>query len=254
MTKIKTWQWSVLATSFFQLMGPGVLTLLGFSVSAENSSPQITPAGYTFAVWGVITLLSFAYGIYQCLPDRINWRVHWAMSRGLSLVYLLFLIWLVAAVMKWLAATVLVFITMFCLLTLLFQKLMQERKKLNLTERIILFGQVAIYTGWTTVAVFANAASAIKYYGVSDAGLAGIIWQAAILILALINGKYWLNRFDRDLIFGTTIIWALAGVYFGLLQYPDNGVLRVITLAGMVLVAGHLVMKGYARDQLKKSR
>jgi len=46
-----------------------------------------------------------------------------------------------------------------------------------------------------------------------------MIWQATILILALINGKYWLEKFNRNLAFGITLLWALTGVFFGLIQY-----------------------------------
>lgn len=242
MKEIHKWQWMVLMASFIQLISPGVVTLLGFSVNSPNSDPQITPAGYAFVVWGVITILSFAYGLFQVFPNRTNKQLHSNLSRGLTGVYLLFVFWLIAAILKWLTVTVIIFLIMFVLLTLLFEKIIQERHRLTRIEKIILFGQIAIYTGWTTIAIFANSASAIKYYGLTDTGVLGILWQSVILILALVNGKYWLKKFDRNVIYGLTLIWALSGVFFGLLRYSDNLPLRIITLFGIILVGLHLLI------------
>lgn len=256
MGKVKKWQWLVLSTSFVQLMSPPIFTILGLSVSSRNAGnsqggdPQLTPAGYTFIVWGVITFLSFGFGVYQSLPSRQNQQLHKAVSHKLAMVYLLFVLWLFAAALQWLAVTVFIFLIMFFLLTCVFEKVLEKKNRLNLPEKIMLFGQLAIYTGWTTVAIFANTASAIKFYGVSDQGTAGVIWQAVILTLALVNSKYWLNKFNRDLVFGATIIWALVGIFFGLLQYDDTMVLRLITIFGIILVTGHLTGK-HARPQVK---
>ena len=216
---VKKSQWRVLVSSFLQLVNPGIMTLLGYTLESEGDAPQITPAAFTFIVWGVITTLSFAYGVYQALPHHGNNGLHMILSKTLTTIYLLFVVWLIAAAMQLLFITVLIFVVMFIVLILVFDKLIKERNNLNRAEQIILFGQIAIYTGWTTIAIFANTASAIKYYGLSGVGVTGMIWQAAILILALINGKYWLEKFNRNLTFGITLLWALTGVFFGLIQY-----------------------------------
>jgi hypothetical protein len=241
--KIERWQGVVFIASLVQLLSPALITALGFSVSSASSDPQITPAGYAFIVWGAITLLSFAYGVYQLFPGRLNRVLHYELSRGLAMVYLLFAGWLTAAILQWLAITVAIFAMMFGILVLIFQKLLEERSKLGRVERIILLGQVAIYTGWTTVAIFANTASAIKYYGVTDTGIVGMAWQALILLLALVHGKYWLRKFRTNTVFGLTLVWALAGILFGLMQYDNNMPLRLITFFGITLVVSHLIFK-----------
>ena len=248
MRKIEKWQWIVFVTSFAQLISPGLLTVLGYSVSVENSEPQITPAEYTFVIWGVITLLSFFYGVFQLFPGRINKQLHFQLSKGLSIVYFLFVLWLITAVLDWLLITVLIFLVMFVILTVLFDKLIRERQNLTFPEKIILFGQIAMYTGWTTIAIFANTASAVKYYGITDNGFTGILWQSIILVIALINGKYWLGIFKQNVIYGLTIIWALVGVFSGLLQHSNNLVLRLIVGFGIILVLAHLL----SRDTLSK--
>lgn len=235
------WKWAVLISATLQLISPGILTLLGKSVNSKISDPQITPAGYTFAIWGIITLLSFCYSIYQFLPNRKNADLHLTISRAITLVYLLFVCWLFFATKQWLVTTVIIFSVMFFLLTLVFEKVIENRHRLGLTEKFVLFGQIAIYSGWTTVAIFANTASAIKFYGLSDSGLTGIFWQSLILIFALINGKYWLKKFNNNITYGATILWALVGILIGLMQFEDNIPLKIIVIFGIFLVTIHLV-------------
>jgi hypothetical protein len=240
MKKRENWQWAVLISATLQLISPGILTLLGYTVNSKESDPQITPANYTFTVWGIITILSFCYGIYQFVADRKNKDLHQSISRALTAVYLLFVCWLFAAVVQWLILTVIIFLVMFYLMTLVFERLIQDRQQLGLAEKIILFGQVAIYTGWATVAVFANSASAIKFYGLPDNGVVGILWQSFILILALVNSKYWLSKFQNNIAYGGTILWALVGVLTGLIHYDNNLPLKLIVTFGIFLVTIHL--------------
>jgi len=243
----------VLAAAITQFLSPGIITALGFTVSAEMSDPQITPAGYAFVIWGVITALSLAYGIYQFLPHRKNRELHHELSRSLALVYSLFSIWLLAAVSQWLITTVVIFVAMFLVLALVFEKLLSDRNRLTTAEKIILLGQVAIYTGWTTVAIFANTASAIKFYGVSDTGTIGLVWQGLILVLALANSKYWLRKFQFSIPYGLTLLWALTGVFFGLIQYDNNLPPRFLALTGIVLVLTHLVFGDYLSRWVRKA-
>ena len=231
----------VFLASIIQLISPGITTLLGQSVGSPNSDPLITPAGYAFIIWGVITFLAFFYGIYQILPKRDNRELHKDLSVHLIIIYLLFPLWLIAAAENWLLLTVLIFVGMFTQLTVAFQKVLHYDGKLPPIEKVVLLGQLAIYTGWTTVAIFANTASAIKYYGLSDAGTLGIIWQSFILIGALINSVYWLKKFDRNLIYGLTIIWAFTGVLIGLMAYDQTLILQFITGVAILVVLMYML-------------
>ena len=133
---VKKSQWRVLVSSFLQLVSPGIMTLLGYALESEGDAPQITPAAFTFIVWGVITTLSFAYGVYQALPHHGNNGLHMILSKTLTTIYLLFVVWLIAAAMQLLFITVLIFVVMFIVLILVFDKLIKERNNLNRAEQI----------------------------------------------------------------------------------------------------------------------
>jgi len=53
----------------------GSTTILGGKVTADisNANPTlITPAGYVFAIWGVIYVLLGAFVVYQALPRNLD--------------------------------------------------------------------------------------------------------------------------------------------------------------------------------------
>jgi hypothetical protein len=204
--------------------------------NVSNSDPMITPAGYAFIVWGVITISAFIYSIYQLLSNRKNRELHIQIAPNLIATYILFAAWLLAAGQNWLVATVIIFVIMFALLANSFGKILAKMQQLTMFEKLFLFGQIAIYTGWATVAVFANTASAIKYYGITDMGTKGIIWQSLILLSALANSVFWVKKFKQNVVYIATIVWAFVGVLMGLLRFKEAIVLQSVTVLAIAVV------------------
>jgi hypothetical protein len=56
----KTWRWVAAALSLSQLASPLVITRLfgDFLSTGVTNEALITPAGWAFSIWGLITLLS----------------------------------------------------------------------------------------------------------------------------------------------------------------------------------------------------
>jgi hypothetical protein len=225
----------VLLTSITQVASP-FLFPFGKNSNIDNSNPQITPAGYTFAIWGLITLLALGYGIYQALPQRKNAALHKQISMPLIGLYTLFSLWLLAAQRAWLIITVIIFIMMFVLAFIAFQRVLRSQAALTLTEKILLEAQVGIYLGWCTIAIFANAGAAIKFYGFSDLGASGLIWQSVLLIGALSNAIYGLYKSKANLFLGATFIWAFIGIYVGLSNRVNTTALQTIVFFALAVV------------------
>lgn len=225
----------VLIFSITQLISP-VFSSFNNRANQNNTDPQITPAGYTFSVWGIITILSFLYGVYQILPRRKNENLHISIAPLLIVVYILFSVWLYAAAMNWLIMTVVIFVIMLVLLSLVLDKIFMNAHSLSNVEQVLLKSQVAIYAGWSTVAVFANTGSLLKFYGLEDAGLTGSIWQSVLLFAALVNSIYGLKRFKGNWVYAGTILWAFVGVLAGLSDESEVIFLQVITSLAILVV------------------
>jgi hypothetical protein len=230
----------VLATSLTQVISPAISSFSGGNDDSTNSNTQITPAGYTFAIWGIITLLSAIYGIYQYLPLRKNKELHLKIAPRLILIYVLFSSWLFAAQKDWLIITVIIFVTMFWNLRKVFEIIIPNKNQLLPIEKIILEGQIGLYFGWSTIAIFANLGSAIKFYGVSDTGVSGIIWQTVLLSGALINAVIGAYKFRLNAFYIGTIFWAFLGILIGLNDEMDRISLQIITSILIVVFVAFL--------------
>jgi hypothetical protein len=236
MKKTKIPQLCVLLGAILQQISPYFSNFDNNNGSKIANDPIITPAGYAFVIWGVITLLASAYGIYQQLPNRKNAALHQRLAGRLVIIYIFFAVWLFAASNNWLAVTVIIFITMFYFLQHVFIEILKNKKTLTQTENILLLGQIAIYTGWTTVAIFANIASMIKFYGVTDLGIIGNTWQTAILIFALCNSLYFILKSGRNTIYICTILWAFIAVFIGIIENQNTLILATTTISAIITV------------------
>jgi hypothetical protein len=233
----------ILRLTVFVLSVTQVLTPLFSSFNTNqrqnNFDPPITPAGYTFAVWGVITLLGLCYGIYQLLPNRTSVDLHQKVAVRLCVVYVLFSLWLFAASKDWLWVTVIIFVIMFGLLFTLFRFIHENKQQLTLADKILLEGQIGIYLGWSTIAIFANTASALAYYGVLTMGNMGTVIQTVLLILALLNGIYGSSKTEGNYFLSSTILWALIGIFFGIRQNNNTIFLQIVVISAIIIFVAY---------------
>jgi len=250
-TKTRLLKILVFATALFQIISP---LIFKFRETNEQISrdPQFTPAGYTFAIWGVIEILALIYSIYQLLPNRKFSKLHQNIAPKLIALYLLFSFWLFSASKDWLIFTVIIFITMFILAYATFHTILKYKNNFSWKETILLEMQLGLYLGWPTVAIFANIGGAFKFYGITDLGTNGIIWQSILLIGALLNSIYNMYKTDSNYFLSCTILWAFIGVYFGLIQEPNNTyILKQIVLTAIIaLFSSFFIIKKFKKQTL----
>ena len=219
-----------------QVAAPGVLAALGLEIGSSGD-PRITPAGYAFAVWGLIVSLGLGYAVQQVTAGRGRYeRLARAIAWQLAATYVGFVVWLVAAVTGWIWATVVIFVGMFLLLRRVYDRVLAERDGLPLPYRVFLEAQVGTYLGWTTIAIFANLAAALAFSGLEESGTFGAIWQGLILVAAAANGLYGVRRTRASPTYTAAVLWAFVGVLVGLTQHDDTRALQVLTLAAIVSV------------------
>ena len=252
MKNSKILQICVLVASIIQIISPAFSSFKNGGNDPNNTDPQFTPAGYTFAIWGVITFLGLCYGIYQLLPNRKNVILHQQLSLKLISLYLLFAFWLFAATKDWLIVTVVTFVVMFILAYLSFQQILQSKKLLTVYDKILLEAQIGFYLGWSTIAIFANTGAALRFYGLSDLGTSGIIWQTLLLLFALANSIYVLYKVNANYFFSATIVWAFVGVFFGLRGEVNTAFLQVIAISALSMFVIFIYIVGTARQLTNK--
>gem|GEM_PF-2887303 len=232
----------MLATAAGQAVIPFLLTRNAVSPLLSNVC-LLSPASYALVTWYPIGLLSLAYGIYQAIPARINRELHFVLSRGLVVVYVSFVAWLVLVYLEWQLFSMFFFVVMLAVLTLLFERVLRERSSLGRLEQVLVLGQIALYSGWVTVLVFSNAAVWLSSHGWPENGPAGWLWQALLLLGLCWHNEYWLTRFNGDIVYGCMLLWTLGGIVVRLQHYNDTLLQVMIILAGMTLVLTHLLFR-----------
>jgi hypothetical protein len=201
-----------------------------FSGGSDFNELLITPAGYTFAIWGAITVFSCIYALLHLFGDRTFKK---QVYLWLSSVYLCFTLWLMAAEREMLFATVLIFLFMYFALLKVFPQILEEGFA-NFLDKIFLQGGVGMYLGWSSVAVLANIGVYAFSFGVQSNSQVGIYLQILLVILATLSAGYALYKTKRNAVVFATHWWAFIGILAGLFSRENTFLLIACTLLCVV--------------------
>jgi hypothetical protein len=169
------------------------------------------PAGYVFAIWGVIYIGLIAFAIYQALPaQRANPRL-----RSIGYLYALSClansVWIFTWHYNYFTVSVLVMLVLLLSLLAIYLVLDIGRVKVRSVERCCIDVVFSIYLGWITVATIANVTDALDNLNWSGWGVAPEAWAAIMLAVALVVTFAMLVT-RRDVAYTLVIIWATIGI------------------------------------------
>jgi translocator protein len=172
----------------------------------------VTPAGYVFAIWGVIYLGLIAYSAAQFLspladdplPDRLAWPL--IVSGVANVVWLLLwhslsIYWTVAAMLLLLGS----------LITAYLVARSNRPEPPPALERWAVRAPLGIYLGWVSVATIANISSALYAAEWGGWGLTADVWGAIVLAVGAALAFAGLAR-QGDCVFAGVFVWAFAGI------------------------------------------
>lgn len=192
----------------------------------------ITPAGFTFSIWGVIYLGLLSYSVAQFvhpladdpLPDALAWPLIASGAANVTWLLLwhsLSITWSVIAMLVLLASLVAAYRT-------------ARRSRTGAPaelERWAVRAPLSIYLGWVSVATIANVSIALSGAGWDGWGVPAEGWAVAVLLVGAALAAAGLVR-EGDGVFAGVFVWAYAGIAAGT---PDDLVrLTAIVLAGVV--------------------
>lgn len=192
----------------------GSTTLIGGKVTADvsNANPTlVTPAGFTFAIWGLIYLLLGIFVVYQlAVRPRLRTtqgRIGWLFV----LSSILNILWLFVWQYELLAASATIMLLLLGSLVAIYLRLGVGKERVRSAERLAIHLPFSVYLGWIAVATVANISAALVSIGWDGLGIDPEIWAIVVLLLVLIITV--VMAFDRrDVAFGAVILWALAGI------------------------------------------
>lgn len=208
-------------------------------VSDRFQSP-FTPAGFTFAIWGVIYLALITYAVYQALPrNAANPRL-----RETGWLFVLSC----AANITWLFAwhNLLLGLSVAIMLVLLLS-LIAIHGRLGYgngaptEESLLVRVPFSIYLGWITVATVANVTALLVSLGANDLfGIPGEAWAVIVTFVAAGLGLAFTRLFG-DIPYNLVLLWA----FYGIISAQPNTNLTTygVAAAGIVVVAGMVLLR-----------
>ena len=171
-TSGKSARWLLLGTAVLQLMSPAVV---GFDQSAAQD-PPVVPPNYFFGIWAVITIGCAAAAVWGLPPSRAAGAPYRQVQVPVSVVQLLFIVWLVLARVSP-QLTVPVFAAMLALLAYALRLVVSSPA--DPVTRVLLVGSLGLYAGWTAAAVWVNLITVLPPTARADHALLAVALLAA---------------------------------------------------------------------------
>ena len=178
---------------------------------SDRFQVYFVPAGYVFAIWGVIYIGWIAFVVYQFLPaQKESPRL-----RNLGYLFALSGVFNAAWLFCWhynqFGLSVLVMLTLLGLLIASYLKLNVGREAVGSLEKWCVDIPFSIYLGWITVATVANVSDYLYLIGWNGFGLVPQVWAVIMLVVASLLGVLMtMTRRDAGYLF--VLVWSFIGI------------------------------------------
>ena len=193
-------------------IGAGFLPRIGIGEFIGTRSDAvrtlITPAGWAFAIWGPLFLLSVAFALWQALPAQrrnpLLARIAWpaAIALGAQGVWSTY-----TQLANLTVVSVLIILVSLAGLLMVLRALVAAQS-LSRSERIFVAPAFSALAAWLTAASIVNIAAALKYHGIAGAEPSPVITSVMIVIGSLIAAiAAWCVRGAP--LYGLVFCWAL---------------------------------------------
>lgn len=223
-----TYVWLTLILTATFVVSPAFTNpFMGFTADQlpyPQIDPPVQPAGYAFAIWGLIyswLVVSAVFGVWKRRSDAA-----WDHVRAPLIISL-------AVGTPWLAianaSAVWATITIFIMAAAAIVALIRAPK----VDGWWLQAPVGIYAGWLTAASFVSLGSTAAGYGIA---LGSLGWAYLAIILALGVTLAVIARKPTAPEYGITVIWALIGIIVANLSGAVG--VMILAAAGIIVVAG----------------
>jgi len=216
------------------------LSINGLNTGAISDKFKVyfVPAGYVFAIWGIIYIGLIAYAVYQALPaQRENPRLQtigwWVVLGGLANCTWIFL-WHYEQFVGTLAAMLVLLATLIAV----YLALGVGQMKVSSGETWAVRIPFSIYLGWITVATIANVSDVLDTLHPLGLNNVAATWMVVMLGAVLIISGL-MSFLRRDVAYAAVILWALAGIA---VKFPQAGIVTIATWVTFVLVATSLIV------------
>ena len=178
---------------------------------SDSFPVYFVPAGYVFAIWGLIYLALLAFVIYHLLPAQRESRNLERIGAWFAVGCLANAAWIFFWHYGIFAVTLILMLILLVSLLVIYLRLGIGRGPVPRAEKLLVHVPFSIYLGWITVATVANVTDVLYDLGWNGGPLNPQVWAVIMLVVAtLLAIAMSLTR--RDIAYVLVIVWAFVGI------------------------------------------
>lgn len=227
-----------------------ILPINGITTGAiSDSYPNLfAPAGYTFAIWGVI-YLALAFAVVRLLfqkDPQFEFVSRWFIISNLANTA-----WIFGWHYRMIAITaLLIIVVLYSVMRIIFQLKSGENRLFGVSQRL----PYEIYGGWLLVATVANITTLLVDVSFGGFGISEVIYMLLILAVAWLIVSATVVRL-RSFAIGLVLLWAYGGIYSKHISSNpgfDNAYPAIIfTTVGLMVLMSILLVVLFLRNREK---
>ena len=198
----------------------------------------IIPAGYAFAIWGLIYLGLFAFGIYQLLPSNREDEDLRQTGYLLAIASVAQCVWVYLFLYRLFALSVVAMLLILLPLITIYLRLGVGKKTVNRSKKWCIHRPISIYLGWISVATIVNVACALYAQGWNGWGISGEIWTVAMVIIATAIAGLMAVR-GTDIVYPGVTVWALVAIAVKHSNIPTLNIVAVVCAIALVGIVSY---------------
>lgn len=238
------------------------LKIFGGVTNADISNKYdtvFTPAGITFAIWGVIYLSLFGFTIYHLIKAYQD-DVHAEANQDVLKIDNLFIInniattfWVFAFTYEYLFTSMLLIIIQLITLVKIFINLHLFDNDKTFSSKLFTAFPLTIYFAWLCVANIANISLYLVSVNWDGFGIAPAVWAMVMIIVTVVLSAFIIIKKNNPF-FGLVIIWALYGIVIKRTAVDEETYSNVILMAwvGFGIVSALTIFQFYQIFAFKK--
>lgn len=186
----------------------------------------LVPAGFTFAIWGVIYLLVLGFIGYQFLGGAPAQQAVATIGPWLAINALANAAWIAAWHYLQIEASVAIMLVIFASLAMIYVRLGANKTPTASATYVCASLPFSVYFAWISLALVLNITALLVSLGWHGAPLTAEAWGAALLII-IANLTAFIVLTRRDLAWGAVTLWALFGINDRLHDVADITIMTV---------------------------
>ncbi|MBE0430405.1 MAG: hypothetical protein IBX67_01100 [Dehalococcoidia bacterium] len=211
-----------------------------------------TPAGLTFAIWGLIYVLLAVFVIYQLLPSVRRDPEKSEFVRRIGPFFFISSLANIGWIFAWhyqnIALSVVLMLILLGSLLLTYLRLGVGKAEVTKVVKYAVHLPFSVYLGWITVATIANVTIFLVDANWGAFGLGEQFWAVAVIAVGIVIALAMLFT-RRDTYYALVVDWALLGILLRRLSgttVPDQGVVAV-AIAGLAIITVSIIVQAARR-------